>query len=72
MKGSATVRFIPVKDGDIVDDGSDSAYQRSHSSQTVNHFVGFKPGRAGKREGWLVYLVHEDTPRTAQVHKRRS
>ena len=72
MKGPATVRFIPIKDGDILDDGSDSQYAKRFDSKTVNHLVGFKPGRAGQREGWLVYLVHTEVPKSAQVHKRRA
>jgi hypothetical protein len=71
VKGPATVRFVPIKDGDVIDDGSDSVFAKRNSTKTVNHLVGFKPGRAGQREGWLVYLVHTEAPRSAQVHKRR-
>lgn len=49
MNGPTKVQFIPVKDGDVIEEDSPEA---------GIHFVGFKPGRAGKREGWLVYLVH--------------
>lgn len=81
MRGPTRVQFVPVKDGDIIEqDTPDGAI----------HFAGFKPGRAGKREGWLVYLVHTNPatePNTSWpyhgrkvvklgknfgVHKRRS
>jgi hypothetical protein len=39
-----------VKDGDVI--------EQDDTPEGAVHFVGFKPGRAGKREGWLVYLVH--------------
>lgn len=42
------VVFLPVKHGDLIDEGGGA-----------HDFLGFKPGRASKREGWLVYAVAE-------------
>lgn len=50
MRGPTKVQFVPVKDGDVI--------EQDDTPEGAVHFVGFKPGRAGKREGWLVYLVH--------------
>ena len=46
------VKFIPVKHGDQIEIGDTGIVGVSGS----NKLVGFKPGRAGKREGWLVVL----------------
>lgn len=51
MKGPVRVKFVPIKDGDIIEETS--------KMDEALHFVGFKPGPAGKRAGWLVYLIHE-------------
>ena len=56
MRGPTRVQFVPVKDGDII--------EQDDTPEGAIHFVGFKPGRAAKREGWLVYLVHVN-PATA-------
>ena len=47
---SKTVRFIPIKHGDHLDLGDLGIFGVSGTSK----YLGFKPGRAGKREGWLV------------------
>lgn len=46
------VKFIPVKHGDQIEIGDTGLLGVSGT----NKLVGFKPGRAGKREGWLVVL----------------
>lgn len=48
-----TVKFIPIKHGDQVEIGDTGLLGVSGS----NKLVGFEPGRAGKREGWLVVLA---------------
>lgn len=52
-----TVKFIPVKHGDLIDIGNTGLLGVSGDSK----LVGFKPGRAGKREGWLVVLSSNDS-----------
>lgn len=44
------IRFIPIKHGDSIDFGSLGLFGISGS----NKYLGFKAGRASKREGWLV------------------
>lgn len=44
------VQFIPIKHGTLID------MPRQPHAQ-----IGFKPGRAGQREGWMVCVVAEDT-----------
>ncbi len=51
MKG--IVKFIPVKHGIEIDTGNLGIFGVSGEHK----YLGFKPGRAGKREGWLVVLV---------------
>ena len=48
-----TVRFIPIKHGDMIDLGDIGIVGVSGTSK----YLGFKPGRARKREGWLVVAV---------------
>jgi hypothetical protein len=45
--------FMPIKEGDVVDLGSNIG------GEQITHEVGFKPGPARTRSGWLVLLVHE-------------
>lgn len=54
-----TVKFIPIKHGDKIEIGDTGLLGVSGSSK----LVGFKPGRAGKREGWLVVLSSADKNR---------
>jgi hypothetical protein len=53
MKGPCRVEFMPIKDGDIID------LMERVGDHTVVHQLGFKPGPARTRSGWLVLLVHE-------------
>lgn len=57
--------FIPVKHGDEVEIGDLGIFGVSGKSK----FLGFKPGRAGKREGWLVIARDETSPE--KPHKKR-
>lgn len=58
-----TIKFIPIKHGEKIDFGDLGIFGVSGKSK----YLGFKPGRAGKREGWLVIAADEkDT-----THKRR-
>ena len=67
MQGPTRVQFVPIKDGDVIEEDP--------SPESAIHFVGFKPGRAGKREGWLVYLIHTNpstrAPRWGEQHRRQ-
>jgi hypothetical protein len=47
------IKFVPVKNGDTVDLGDTGLLGISGAHK----FLGFKPGRAGKPEGWLVFLI---------------
>ena len=59
---SKTVRFIPIKHGDKLDLGDIGIFGISGTTK----YLGFKPGRSLKREGWLVVAEgEEDKP-----HKR--
>ena len=57
--------FIPVKHGDQVDIGDLGIFGVSGKSK----YLGFKPGRAGKREGWIVVARDEDS--NLKPHKKR-
>ena len=48
-----TVKFIPIKHGDSVDLGNIGIFGVSGK----HRYLGFKPGRRRKREGWIVVLV---------------
>lgn len=52
MKG--TVKFISIKHGTKLDLSDLGIFGVSGSHK----YLGFKPGRAGKREGWLIVLVN--------------
>lgn len=55
-----TVKFVPIRHGDKIEIGNTGIVGVSGDSK----LVGFKPGRAGKREGWLVVLSTEkDAPK---------
>lgn len=58
--------FIPIKHGDHVDVGDLGIFGISGTSK----YLGFKPGRAGKREGWLVVAVNEKS--SERPHKLRA
>lgn len=53
MKGPARVEFMPIQHGDVID------LNDGHLGHTIVHQIGFKPGPARSRSGWLVLLVHE-------------
>lgn len=63
MRGPTRVVFMPVKDGDVIDISG----MRGHTSV---HHIGFKPGPARSRSGWLVLLVHEGTSQQADSYGR--
>lgn len=56
MRGPTRVEFMPIKHGDMIDISG----MENHTSV---HVMGFKPGPARSRAGWLVLLVHEGTVR---------
>jgi hypothetical protein len=59
------IMFIPVRHGDQIDVGDLGIFGISGTSK----YLGFKPGRAGKREGWLVVAVNEKS--SERPHKLR-
>lgn len=68
------VKFIPVSNGDLIDlpTRSYNSYNTKHYDDAGHsHLVGFKPGRAGRAEGHLVYLVHEAVSAKQHVRKVR-
>lgn len=73
--GPMEIRFVPVTEGDVVEVPMKKVRSgwggESYIDPQTNHLLGFKPGRAGKREGWLVYGVHTDDPKTQRIVKRR-
>ena len=66
--GPKRVRFIPVKDGDIIELG-DSGMPGIAGAHKL---IGFKPGPGPKAAGWIVVLVEESAPAKGMPHKRRS
>lgn len=52
MRGPTRVEFMPIKHGDVIDISGMKGYTNIHE-------IGFKPGPARTRSGWLVLLVHE-------------
>ena len=58
--GPKTVRYIPIRDGDVVELGDcgqlTTSYYASHPRHTL---LGFKPGPLSKPAGWIVVLVDE-------------
>lgn len=62
---SGTIKFIPIKHGDEVDLGATGVLGVSGDHK----YLGFKPGRAGKREGWLVVLVKNGKKAPKKVRK---
>lgn len=68
-----TVRFIPVKDGDVVELGDTGpAIVNNTYSHPIHYLLGFKPGTAGKPQGWIVVLVDETAPNASKPIKRRT
>jgi hypothetical protein len=53
-----TIRFIRVKNGDCVDFGNIGLFGVSGTSK----YLGFKPGRAGRAEGWIVVAQNSRDP----------
>lgn len=73
------VRFIPVKDGDLLELGGTSVpgattgnndYVEGHMIRYPHTVIGFKPGTGPKAFGWLVVLV-DDRYTSSQPVKRR-
>ena len=64
MRGPTRVEFMPIKHGHVIDiSGMEGG--------TTIHEIGFKPGPARSRSGWLVMLVHEGEYRdTAWPHHK--
>ena len=60
------IRFIPVKHGDEIEIADLGIFGVTGRSK----YLGFKPGRAGKREGWLVVAVDESVAAAKRPHKR--
>lgn len=52
------IRFIPVGHGTLVDMGD-----------CQHKLLGFKPGRAGNREGWLIFAVNAHAKHSAPRRK---
>lgn len=59
-----TIKFIPIKHGDGIEIGNVGIFGISGESK----YLGFKPGRAGKREGWLV-VAESDSDHTSKRRK---
>jgi hypothetical protein len=73
--GPRTVRFIPVKDGDVVELGDTAGLSSPNgwTRRTPHIILGFKPGTAAQPRGWLVILVNEDAhPRSKPIKRRES
>lgn len=73
------VRFIPVKDGDLLELGGTSVpgatvgsngYHEQFMARYPHTVIGFKPGAGPKAVGWLVVLV-DDAHASSQPVKRR-
>jgi hypothetical protein len=62
------VRFIPVKDGDIVELG-DSGLPAIAGRHKL---IGFKPGPGPRPNGWIVVLIDEAAPKKGMPRKHRS
>lgn len=69
MKGAMTIKFIPVGEDDHIEVPTGTGPMGY--SETVNHYLGFLPGKRGRREGWLVYGVHVEATKKLHVHKQR-
>jgi len=52
------INFIPVQHGDLIDLGDLGLLGISGNAK----YLGFKPGRSGKREGWLVVAMGGNNP----------
>lgn len=61
-------RFIPIKDGDVVELGN-TGLPGIAGTHTI---IGFKPGPGPRAEGWLVVLVNEAASVHSRPHKRRA
>jgi hypothetical protein len=68
------VRYIPIKDGDLLDLGDTAPQTTSYYATKKPHIIlGYKPGPGPKAAGWLVVLVDESVKGrgAVQPHKRR-
>jgi hypothetical protein len=73
------VKFIPIKDGDLVEMGATSipgaayggglGFPEQAMERYPHTFLGFKPGTGPKATGWIVVLVDE-AHLTSQPAKR--
>jgi hypothetical protein len=71
--GPATVRFIPVANGDVVELGDTAPNTTSFYASRPRHiYLGFKPGAGPRANGWIVVLVDESAPAASKPIKRRS
>ena len=74
MFGPKRVRFIPVRDGDVVELGESGPLTTNYYATKTPHIViGFKPGPGPRAEGWIVMLVDEEAKgrRSRRPVKRR-
>ena len=71
--GPGTIRFIPVKDGDVVELGDTAPNTTSYYATRPRHiYLGFKPGAGPQAAGWIVVLVDNEAPAASKPIKRRS
>ena len=64
------VRYIPIKDGDLVDlgtAGSLTSRLAYYATKPQHIVIGYKPGPGPRAAGWLVVLVDE----AAKPHTKR-
>jgi len=70
---ASTVRFIAIKDGDVLELGDAAPQTTSYYATKPKHVIlGFKPGPGPRATGWLVVLVDEAAkPKTRRPHLLR-
>jgi hypothetical protein len=72
-KDLRTVRFLPIHDKTVIDFGDMEHPTGMGYVQGFVKVIGFKPGPARKREGWLVVLVTgKNRPTIKKLSKSRS
>jgi hypothetical protein len=73
------VRFIPVKDGDLLELGGTavpgatiptSGYPEQFMARYPHTVIGFKPGTGPRAFGWLVVLVNDHFTSSQPVKRR--
>lgn len=71
--GPLTVRYIPIKDGDVVELGDTAPHSFSlYAAHSRHILLGFKPGTGPKASGWIVVLVQDDAPEASKPVRRRT